>query len=314
MQISVIIPTYNRPLKLKKCLQALAHQTLSQDEFEVIVIDDGSFSENRQILKNLTNHGIQNFSLLEQSNQGQGPTRNHGVEHAQGSIIILIGDDIICSPTFLEKHLAVHQKHPKLNVAGLGKIKWEPNLELTPLMQWLTHGSSILGRYGGHQFAYEKLSHRKWADYNFFYTSNISLKKELLEKYPFDPAFARYGWEDIELGYRLTQKAGLKIYYEPEALVYHNHLITLEDFEKRMRAIGAASHIIHQKYPELNKVPSPLKRFIFKLLSHKITLGFFKLIQKIAPKFGRNYHFYALSKKYYLEGLNSSSTKPAPPK
>lgn len=303
MQLTVIIPTHNRSHKLKKCLQALSKQTITKNAFEVIIVDDGSQPNHRQTIRKFPSLFPIPLKILSPKNKGQGQARNLGIQHAKGKIIVLIGDDIIVNPDFLKTHLTAHQKYPAENVACLGKILWDPKIKSTPLMQWLTDGSSILGRFGGHQFAYEKLNNQHWADYNFFYTSNLSLKKTLLQKHPFAPEFDRYGWEDIELGYRLTQKARLKIYYQPKALGYHDHLINPTDFAKRMRAIGAATHIIHAKYPELKKKPSLLKKIIFHLLSLPPTLFFFKILSYLTPKFGRNYYYYALSKKYFLQGL-----------
>src|SRR5690606_38237573 len=48
----------------------------------------------------------------------------------------------------------------------------------------------------------------------------------------FDESFIRYGYEDIECGYRLWQK-GLNVYYNPQAQAIHDHLLTIENFVTR---------------------------------------------------------------------------------
>ncbi|MBI5754759.1 glycosyltransferase family 2 protein [Candidatus Peregrinibacteria bacterium] len=255
---------------------------------------------------------------LHQKNQGQGIARNFAVAHAKAPITLFIGDDIIATPTFLAEHVRQHEAHLEENAAVLGFIDWHPDLALTPFMKWMTNGSCILGRYGGHQFAYEKLENRATAhrhmkffretrttaDYNFFYTSNISLKTSLLRRYPFDSAFQKYGWEDIELGYRLTQKENLVVYYAPQAKAFHYHPMDENSLAPRMRQIGASAHIIDHKYPELRKIPSRFKKIIFGFISSWPILVFFDMMRKILRwQAVHDYYYYALSKKYFLEGV-----------
>lgn len=306
MQISVIIPTYNRASILKKCLNALSDQTFGKENFEAIVADDGSSDQTSEIVKEFRTR-IPNLIYLKQKKQGQGIARNSGIKHASGKIVILIGDDILVTPNFLVEHLKAHQDHPEENAAVLGLIKWHPELLITPFMKWLTNSSSILGKYGGHQFGYEKLQGKKTADYNFFYTSNLSLKKSLLQKYPFDPEFKKYGWEDIELGYRLTKEAGLKLYYHPQALAYHYHQMEEKNLVPRMRMIGQSAWIIQRKYPELLKVPPLWKQLIFGSFSNFLVLGILKIIKTISRNRICNFYYYAFSKKYFLQGLKKSS-------
>ena len=304
MQISVIIPTHNRSKILRECIHALFKQDLPEKSYEIIVVDDGSKDETKEVME-LLKKQHPGITFLSQPNQGQGIARNHGMQKAKGDIVVLIGDDIIVKENFLSEHLRLHLRHPGEYEAVLGLTLWHPKLTLTPFMHWLTNGSTILGRFGGHQFAYEKLKDKEAADYNFFYTSNISLKRSLLDKYPFDPAFSGYGWEDIELGYRLHKRVGLKIYYNADAIGYHDHAMTEDSLAGRMRGIGKSAWIIHKKYPELNKVPSPLKRFIFFLLSNPVFLFVLRTFRNITQGRFSNFYYYALSKKYFLEGLDS---------
>lgn len=300
--LSVIIPTHNRVHILKECLQALFHQDLPQKDFEIIVVDDGSKDETKAAVAALQKKHP-NLLSLYQENQGQGIARNYGISKAKGDIIIFIGDDIIVRKDFLTEHLRYHLRYPEENKAVLGFIAWHPKLKITPFMNWLTNGSSIFGKFGGHQFAYEKLRNEETADYNFFYTSNISLKKSLIDKYPFDPSFSGYGWEDIELGYRLYKRENLVLYYNPQAIGYHDHAMSEEGLAGRMRSIGESAWIFHRKYPELQKVPSTAKQCVFWILSNPFSLFLLKLLRNITQGHMTALYYYALSKKYFLEGL-----------
>ncbi len=278
-------------------------QDLPKKNFEVIVVDDGSKDETKEVAVEFKKKDW-NFKYIYQENQGQGVARNTGVDKAVGDIIVLIGDDNIVKKDFLSEHLRYHFRYHNENEAVLGLTLWHPKLTITHFMSWLTNGSSVLGRFGGHQFAYEKLKGKKEADFNFFYTINISLKRVLLQKYPFDPSFSGYGWEDIELGYRLYKRVGLKIYYNPKAIGYHDHVMTEEGMAHRMRSIGASAHLIHKKYPELKKVPSFWKKVVFYLLSNPLSIALFKFIRNTTQGRYCALYYYALSKKYFLEGVN----------
>lgn len=298
MRFSIVIPTYNRSEKLEACLKALFAQQYDKSQYEIIVVDDGSQDDMQEVLKKLTKKSPVPLNVFYQSNSGQGVARNRGVMEASGELILFIGDDIIATPDLIKEHDRVHHAHSEENAACLGFITWHPKLPVSPLMRFMERGGVILGRFGGHQFAYDLLRGKTTADFRFFYTSNISLKRSLLERFQFDPWFSGYGWEDVELGYRLTKHAALTMYYAPQAISYHDHMMTESDFVNRMRAIGMSSHRFHRKYPELNRIPSRKKQFMLRILSAQVTL---KLIKPLS----RNLYFYALSKKYFLEGLKS---------
>jgi len=305
LDVSIIIPTHNRAGILKESLEKLINQDYPKNLYEIIVVDDGSGDATKEIVENAAKNSPVSIKYLFQKNQGQGIARNFGLRYTKGKIIIFGQDDILVLSDFIKQHVRFHTKYPQENVAVLGFIAWDPRLEITPFMDWLTNGSSVLGKFGGHQFAFEKLQNKQIADYNFFYTSNISLKASLIKKNPFDSRFSSYGWEDIELGYRLTKNFGLVIYYNPSAVGYHSHPMDESSLAARMKQIGASAHLIQSKYPELNKVPSRFKKFIFFLISNPISLFLLKKIRELSNDKYSTLYFYALSKKYFLEGLNS---------
>lgn len=302
MLLSVIIPTFNRKNTLKECINALIRQDFPKTDFEIIIVDDGSRDETADLAGKFS-RDYSNIHYYHQLNQGQGIARNLGISKACGKIIVFIGDDMIAAPSFLTEHMRFHLRYPEENSAVLGYTTWHPKLQITPFMRWLENGSSILGKFGGHQFAYEKLKGKLLADYNFFYTINISLKKSLLEKQKFDPAFAGYGWEDIELGYRLFRQEGLKIYYNPDAMGYHDHLIAENSLAERMKQVGRSAVIFDRKYPELKKVPRGLKKMIFFILSNELTIVILKAVRVLSQGQFSGLYFYALSKRFFLEGM-----------
>lgn len=289
---TIIIPTHNRSEILDKNLAALNKQTIPQDNIQIIIIDDGSTDKTEKIATKWLKI-LPNFKYIKQENFGQGNARNNGLKHATGEIILFIGDDIILERNALEEHKKTHESHPETNSAVLGFITWHPEIKITPFMEWLAKSKK-----GGPQFAYDLLENKQTANYRFFYTSNISLKKPLLDKYKFDPDFKNYGWEDIELGYRLAKKENLKIHYNKSAIGYHHHEIDEKNLEQRMLSIGKSARIFQKKHPELKIIPPLWKKIIFKTISFAPILSIAKIINK-------NFYYYALSKRFFLKGLSS---------
>jgi len=292
---TVIIPTFNRAEILDRNLEALNKQTIPQSEIQIIVVNDGGNDKTDEVTSKWSKI-FKNLKYIKQQNLGQGIARNNALKYAEGELILFIGDDIILEENALEEHRKIHEKHPELNVAVLGFTTWHPEIKVTPFMKWLTEG-----RKGGPQFAYDMLENKKTADYRFFYTSNLSLKKSILVKHQFDPDFKNYGWEDIELGYRLTKKENLKIYYNKSAIGYHYHEIDESSLEHRMISIGKSAKIFQKKHPELKILPSQYKKIIFQVITSTPFLTFVKIVNK-------NFYYYCLSKKFLLKGIESSSS------
>lgn len=244
--VSVIIPTFNRIKILLKTLESLERQSLSKKRFEVIVVDDGSTDSTESEMESLMGGTAMNIRYLRQENKKQGAARNLGIRHSKMPVLVFIGDDIITSGSFLEEHLNYHkEKNGNGNIVVIGYTKWAEDVNVTPFMRFI-------GEYG-YQFGYSLIKGEGPLPFNFFYTSNISISRSFLNEleYVFDEDFTTYGWEDIELGYRL-EKIGMELYYNRNAIAYHNHPINIPGFCMRQINVGKASRIFLKKYPELS--------------------------------------------------------------
>lgn len=308
MFFSVVIPTYNRADILRKVLEAFYNQSMDERDYEIIIVNDGGSDHTARVVREFGSKH-KNLSYLRQKNSGQGVARNRGISHAKGEVIVLGQDDIIPTHDFLYEHQKFHYLFPGENDAVLGFTAWHPELKINQYMKWVVNGSSILGRFGGQQFAYEKLHGKATADYNFFYTSNISVKTSLFKKFPFDPDFDGYGWEDIELGYRLQKKAGLKLHYNSWAVAYHYHEMDERSLPSRMEAVGRSSWILQKKAPELAKVPGLFKYLVLSLISSWPVVSTLKIIKTVSRDKYHGLYYYMLSKRYFLKGLKKGRKK-----
>lgn len=244
MKLSVIMPTYNRAQLLPRSVGAIFDQTLNPDQYEVLVVDDGSTNETVTQLQRLASRC--SFRHLSQAHQGAAVARNLGIREARFPILVFIQDDIIVSADFLKEHLRFHEEFPDSNFALVGYTTWHPELKVTPFMHWLEHG--------GPQFDYDRLIPNGPADHLAFYTSNLSLKRALVWPHELmDPDFHLEGtptYDDTEWGWRLYQK-GMRLYYRPAAKAYHDDPKNLQQICLRQERLGYISHRLFRKHPQL---------------------------------------------------------------
>lgn len=305
IELSVVIPTYNKPEILKMALAALEKQTFPKSQFEVIVIDDGSFhSAQKKIKSFLPNLGFKT-SFIIQKHKGPAAARNRGIKKARGKIVLIINDDTVATPDLLKRHYKFHQKHPLENFGLLGLVTWHQDLEITHFMYWLEHG--------GPYFSFWSIKGKE-AGWQRFWTCNISLKRSFLLKNGFfDEEFPFAAWEDVELGYRLG-KAGLRLFYGKKALGYHYHPTSIESIKNKMRANGESAMLLKDKLP--NKFLPPLARWP-KLAVFLDNIFFSKpivfLLEKLAfwaeKRVGLGTVFDLVLLHYRVEGVKSGFKK-----
>lgn len=93
--ISVIVPTYNEEQSISRCLQSLITQTLSREEYEIIVVDGNSQDRTRDLAAHYAD------KVILQTSRKVGGARNDGAREARGSIIATTDADCICPPEWL---------------------------------------------------------------------------------------------------------------------------------------------------------------------------------------------------------------------
>lgn len=240
--LSVVVPTRNRALRLRECLESLFVQDYPRQDWEIVVVDDGSTDETSGLLGDLARESPVRLRAVANPGRGVAAARNEGIRQAHGDLLLITGDDIVLSRCWLGVHAQSHGGCPD-TLAVLGYTEWDPRLARTPLLDYLD---------GGKQFGYGKIRHPEDVDYRFFYTSNLSLKKALLLRTRefFDEAYPFAAMEDIDLGYRLWRH-GLRIRYVREAKAYHYHPVSWEDFLHRAHVVGQSSSRFYAKFPEL---------------------------------------------------------------
>lgn len=135
-EISVVIPTYNRPERCAALLRALAGQTLATSRFEVLAVDDCSTDDTSDVLAGLTSSLPYRFRPLRTgSNSGPAAARNAGWRAAAAPVVAFMDDDCIPDPGWLESGLAFMQRHPTVGVAQ-GSTLAPDGVDVAKLQGW----------------------------------------------------------------------------------------------------------------------------------------------------------------------------------
>jgi len=105
VDISVVICTYNRSQLLRGCLKSLREQTLNPTSFEVILVDNNSTDDTRQIVESFLSKCKTNYYL--ETKQGVNNARNRGLKEARGLYVAYLDDDSVAAPEYLDKALQI---------------------------------------------------------------------------------------------------------------------------------------------------------------------------------------------------------------
>jgi glycosyltransferase involved in cell wall biosynthesis len=229
--ISVILCTYRNPEFLKDVLKDLHNQTLDNDMYEIIAVDNSSQDETKSVISKYPA-----VKYLLEENIGLSNARNTGLQNAKGEIIVFTDDDTRIEPNWLEELLKVYKSYPDAWVVG-GKILpiWD-----APKPDWIKKDmfrSLSLIDYG------ESTRELIWPERNI--GANISFKKKVFEKFCFFSTLlgrkgksSFVGLEEVELQH-LLYLCRKRIFYTPHAVIRHHvpqSRMTKQYFKRR--AVG----------------------------------------------------------------------------
>ena len=102
MSVSVIVCTYNRSAMLERLLTAISTQTLPADDYEVIVVIDGSTDDSAEVCRRMADNLPNLRTILEPVNVGLSNAENIAIHYAKGECLIFTDDDCIPSPNWIE--------------------------------------------------------------------------------------------------------------------------------------------------------------------------------------------------------------------
>ncbi len=265
-KITVVIPSYNKKDSLRFALKNFFNQSIPKSEYEVIVVDDGSKDGTGRMMEKLK--PACNFKYIYwprkeiKLKQGYrkwskfynrvGPVRNIGIEHAQGEIILFNDADVLVDRSCLAKHKQYHDQRDNLVIRGFRNYlpdSFKPSYKNIDNFRYLEK-IAIPERERWEKpegFRDENYLIDKWFR---FVTANLSIRKKYLEEIGgFDKDFVFWGFEDTDLGYRLSRKFNLIFIWDDKIKVYHlYHSREAGDKLNDLFAFKIGLDILYNKY------------------------------------------------------------------
>jgi glycosyltransferase involved in cell wall biosynthesis len=200
VNISVVIPLYNKENYIGRTIASLLNQTYH--DYEVVVVDDGSSDDSVAIVQSFSSDKIR---LIQKENGGPSSARNKGIQEAQGQWIVLLDADDILLPHALTCFANIQQSHPycKYFVGNFYNMYSNQDIQLGSYRK--------IDKILKNGFYYE-------ATRELTETSGTAMfEKSLLLEEPFNESLYRY--EDAERQYRLMRKYKIYMFSTPVAIV-----------------------------------------------------------------------------------------------
>jgi len=227
--VSLIIPTYNRPDALKRCLEGVANLDFPREQFEVIIVDDGSEQPPDSVIAAFT--GRLPVHLLTQTNAGPSSARNTGVKAARGWFLAFTDDDCVPDRQWLRILIDDLLKHPDAMVGGRTGNLLTDNV-YAETSQMIT--DIVYGYYN-----------RDPEDARFIIGNNFALSREqFLKAGWFYDTFHLPAAEDREFCDR-WHFHGYKMRYLPDAVIYHGSDLTLRSFFRMYANYGRGAALFY---------------------------------------------------------------------
>lgn len=292
VELSVVVPTYNRLETLQVVLPSLLAQDVAPDRYEILVCDSNSTDGTAEYLASVRAQH-ENVQHVAGAFTGRAMARNAGISRARAEVVLFNDSDIIASPDLLAQHLRRHEAERSIAVVGC-------EVQVRSLADYAVKREHPEERSPLHP------PNRKRLSWLYFLTGNASVRRQdLIRVGGFDERFTGYGHEDLELGYRL-QKAGITIVYEPMAVNYHWQDTTPADQIEKMKLAGRSTVRFYRKHPDFAVKASlgmtPVSLGLHSLLTRlPWLLGYFDR-RSADSRFARS----LIEQYYYVSGIKSA--------
>lgn len=226
INVTVVVPTYNRKEMLRETLNSLFDQTYPKDKYEIIVCDGGSKDGTEDFIKEQIKNSPCVLRYLKEENKGVSSARNLGIANALGDIIGFTDDDCVVSNTWIEKAVPYFNNENVGGVIGSTQPQKPPENRKFKIVHFIQINKDI----------------DSYATCNIFYRKNV-----LLEVGGFDTNL-QVG-EDTDLGWRVKNNNYI-ICFDKNILVYH--IIIYKDIIQHLKSLRKyeSAVLLYKKHPE----------------------------------------------------------------
>jgi len=257
--LSIIIINYNHRNYLKQCLKNIVEANINLD-FEVIVIDNNSKDTSKKFLSELNIPSLKLKVILNNKNYGFAKANNQGIKLAQGKYVLILNPDVIVLKDSVEKLYQFLEENSEAAMVGPKLLNPNGTIQYSsckfpcwymPILRRTFLGKLPFLKKELGKYLMSDWQHNETREVDWLLGAALMIRKEVLEKINyFDERFFLY-FEDTDLARRIW-KFGKKVYYFPEAQMYH--------FHQRLSAERSASPTILSKITWIH-IASGIKYF-----------------------------------------------------
>ncbi len=237
LQISLIIPVFNRPDEVDELLDSLSHQT--RKDFDVVIVEDGSQVKCLDIVEKYKDE--LDISYYYKDNSGPGLSRNYGFEQASGNYNIFLDSDCVIPPQYIE---VVYNSLDNKFVDAFGGPD-RAHGDFTTIQKAINYAMTSFFTTGGIRGGGEKLDKFYPRSFNMGYSRNVFEKTGGFSK-------MRFG-EDIDMSMRILS-SGFKTRLIKDAFVYHKRRTNIRQFFKQVHNSGIARINLYKLHPHSLKL------------------------------------------------------------
>lgn len=265
VRLSIVIPTYNRAVDLRRTLDDLVVQTVPTQDYEVIVADDGSSDDTKDVVASFESTLRVQYVFQPDEGFRAAGARNLGARQANGDVIAFLDTGTLPGPTFVQGHLDAHAGEEPLAVVGYvyGYQQDAPRPEEYSAALARLNAVQLRERFTGEDYFVDMREpeyasvgddlSRRLVPCLLFFSANISLRRETFWSLDgFDEGFTGWGMEDIDLGYRLW-KAGIGFAVTRDGWAVEVHERTGDDEARHQQSLANGVRFL-----EKNKFGEPM--------------------------------------------------------
>jgi len=242
LDISIVIPTYNRSPLLKKCLDSLVKQDYPAGDFEVIVCDDGSSDDTRGISRSFAEK-YGNIRYLYQPHKGVAAARNLGIRNSSAGLIAFVADDYTLDPGYASVAVNFFRSSPDAQV-----LRFKIVNESRDFLSRADHFSYDIYIIGLLERSHARGGRLIGKSFHLPASGAAVFRKEIFGRVGQFDEELEVG-EDIEMGWRL-KKSSIGIYYCDYFSVKRNYKLPLSGHLRKRFLYGETMHMLKRKYPE----------------------------------------------------------------
>lgn len=227
--VSVIVPAYNAAPTIGATLNALLHQVDAPSNLEIIVVDNGSTDDTREVVRRFS--GV---TLLAESKRGPSAARNRGLHHAMGGIIVHLDADTLPTRAWLRNLIAPFS---------------QPEVVLAAGRTLIFHPTTAVERYIAGAGLYETDRAISRLPFPFVPSLNMAVRRSA--------AVSIGGWaedlttaEDVDFSHRLLKMYPIDIAYASNAILFHRVRATQPELVALARSYGQGIARMYHRYSD----------------------------------------------------------------